>query len=128
MSMKLGGGVLAALIWLAPASAMAEATLQLSGPYGNALGCKLVKGEGTASADALVLYPDRFESNGSKCEFVQVIPAKDNVQVVTALCEIPDDDARTIGLYSITPGKADPTALTIRDEYGADWDEVRPCG
>lgn len=116
--------VLAALL---SSPALAQATLDIVGPYGNALGCKVAKGEEKPSEDALVLWPDRFEAAERTCDFVQVLPAKGGIKVITALCEIGDEGDLGVSLFSLTPGKTDPTTLTIRDEYGAPWDEVKPC-
>ena len=127
MSMTKLGRLLGLFLVFAPGAALAQATLDLTGPYGNAAGCKVVKGEAEPGEDALIVRPDRFESASSVCEFVQVLPAKDGVRVVMALCQLEDEEGRGVNLFSISPDKADPGALVIRDEYGASWDEVRPC-
>ena len=118
--------MLAAICLLAPSLALAQ-TLELSGPYGNEAGCKVVKGEVKDSEEALVLKPDRFESAALGCEFVQVLTTKDGTKVITAVCDIEGEEGRSVSLFTVAPGKADPTALQIRDEYGAPWDEVKPC-
>lgn len=118
---------IAAVFMLAPSLAFAQ-TLDLAGVYGNEAGCRVAKGEEKAAAEALVVRNDRFESAALTCEFVQVLKAADGTKVITALCDIEDEDGRSVNLFTVTPGKTDPTALQIRDEYGAPWDEVKPCG
>jgi hypothetical protein len=115
------------LLALAPEAALAQATLDLSGTYGNPAGCLVARSGATPTEEALIVRSDRFESASSTCEFVQVIPAKDNVKIVMALCQLEDEEGRGVSLFSISPGKTDPATLIIRDEYGASWDEVRPC-
>jgi hypothetical protein len=102
-------------------------TLELTGVYGNEAGCRVARGEEKPAAEALVVRPDRFESGALTCEFVQVLKAADGTNVITALCDIEDEEGRSVNLFTVAPGKADPTALQIRDEYGAPWDEVKPC-
>jgi hypothetical protein len=116
----------AAFLALGVATASAQ-TLELSGPYGNEAGCKVIKGEAQDSPEALVLKPDRFESAALGCEFVQVLTTKDGTKVITAVCDIEGEEGRSVSLFTVAPGKTDPTALQIRDEYGAPWDEVKPC-
>ncbi len=118
--------VIAAAFLLAPSLAFAQ-TLELSGIYGNEAGCRVAKGEEKASAEALVVRPDRFESAALACEFVQVLKAADGTKVITALCDIEGEDGRSVSLFTVAPSKTDATALQIRDEYGAPWDEVKPC-
>lgn len=117
---------IAAAFLLAPSLAFAQ-TLELSGVYGNEAGCRVAKGEEKASAEALVMRPDRFESAALVCEFVQVLKAADGTKVITALCDIEGEDGRSVSLFTVAPSKTDPAALQIRDEYGAPWDEVKPC-
>lgn len=116
----------AAAFVLAPSLAFAQG-LDITGTYGNEAGCRVAKGEEKAAAEALVMRPDRFESGSLVCEFVQVLKAADGTNVITALCEIEDEDGRSVNLFTVAPSKADPAALQIRDEYGAPWDEVKPC-
>jgi len=117
---------IAAAFLLVPSLAFAQA-LELSGVYGNEAGCRVAKGEEKASAEALVMRPDRFESAALVCEFVQVLKAADGTKVITALCDIEGEDGRSVSLFTVAPSKTDPAALQIRDEYGAPWDEVKPC-
>ena len=118
--------MIAAALALAPSLAFAQ-TLDLAGVYGNEAGCRVARGEEKASAEALVVRTDRFESAALVCEFVQVLKAADGTKVVTALCDIEGEDGRSINMFTVAPGKTDPVALQIRDEYGAPWDEVKPC-
>ncbi|HHZ10740.1 MAG TPA: hypothetical protein GX405_18375 [Rhizobiales bacterium] len=119
--------VIAAACVLAPSLAFGQ-TLDLAGAYGNEAGCRVARGEEKAGAEALVVRNDRFESAALSCEFVQVLKAADGTKVITALCDIEDEDGRSVNFFTVSPGKTDPTALQIRDEYGAPWDEVKPCG
>lgn len=122
-------GRLAAAIaaWLlAPSLAFAQ-TLDIAQTYGNEAGCRVASGEEKASAEALVVRPDRFESAGLACEFVQVLTAADGTKVITALCDIEGEEGRSVSLFTVAPSKTDAAALQIRDEYGAPWDEVKPC-
>lgn len=112
---------------LVPSLAVAQ-TLDITQPYGNEAGCRVARGEAKAGEEALVVRPDRFESAALTCEFVQVLKAADGTAVVTALCDIEGEDGRSVSFFSVAPSKADPAALQIRDEYGAPWDEVKPCG
>ncbi|CAG0985564.1 MAG: hypothetical protein F9K19_26305 [Rhizobiaceae bacterium] len=122
-----GRSVAAAAAWvLVPSLAFAQ-TLDIIQPYGNEAGCRVAKGEEKAGAEALIMRNDRFESAALVCEFVQVLKAADGTKVITALCDIEDEDGRSVNLFTVAPGRTDPTALQIRDEYGAPWDEVKPC-
>lgn len=125
--LRARSAALAAALLLAPSLAFAQ-TLDLAGPYGNEAGCRVVKGEEKAGAEALVVRSDRFESASLVCEFVQVLKAADGTRVITALCDIEGEEGRSVSLFTVAPSKTDPTALQIRDEYGAPWDEVKPCG
>jgi hypothetical protein len=118
---------IAAAFMLAPSLAFAQ-TLDLAGTYGNEAGCKVARGEEKAAAEALVVRTDRFESAALVCEFVEVLKAADGTRVITALCDIEGEEGRSVSLFTVAPSKTDPTALQIRDEYGAPWDEVKPCG
>lgn len=111
---------------LVPALAHAQA-LDIAGAYGNEAGCRVAKGEEQPAAEALVVRADRFESGALTCEFVQLLKAADGTSVITALCDIEGEDGRSVNLFTVAPGKADPASLQIRDEYGAPWDEVKPC-
>lgn len=117
---------LAAAYILAPSLVFAQA-LDIAGVYGNEAGCRVVKGEEKASAEALVVRPDRFESAALACEFVEVLKAADGTKVITALCDIEGEEGRSVSLFTVAPSKTDPAALQIRDEYGAPWDEVKSC-
>lgn len=103
-------------------------TLDIAGVYGNEAGCRVARGEEKPAAEALVVRADRFESGALTCEFVQVLKAADGTKVITALCDIEDEEGRSVNLFTVAPGKVDPAMLQIRDEYGAPWDEVKPCG
>lgn len=118
--------LIAAALALTPSLAFTQ-TLDLAGVYGNEAGCRVAKGEEKASAEALVVRADRFESAALVCEFVQVLKAADGTKVVTALCDIEGEDGRSINQFTVAPSKTDPAALQIRDEYGASWDEVKLC-
>ncbi len=111
---------------MVPLPALAQ-TLDIAVPYGNEAGCRVVKGEAPKSDEALVVRPDRFEAAASICVFVQVLAAPDGTKVLTALCDIEGEEGRSINHFSVGPSRADPSALTIHDEYGAQWDEVKPC-
>jgi hypothetical protein len=127
MSVSGAARLIAFATLMMTAPALAQATLELSGPYGNEAGCKAARGEAPPSDEGLIVRSDRFESSSSTCEFVQVLSAKDSVKVVLALCQLEDEEGRGVSLFSISPGKTDPATLIIRDEYGASWDEVKPC-
>lgn len=120
----LKAAAVAALLSTGVASAQ---TLDIAGTYGNELGCKVAKGQAQPAEEALLVKPDRFEASGSACDFVQVIKAKDGTSVVTALCDLEGEEGRSVSLFSIAKSKSDPNSLVIRDEYGASWDEVKPC-
>ncbi|MEX0404858.1 hypothetical protein ABGN05_04180 [Aquibium sp. LZ166] len=120
--------LLAALLPLASVSSPVLAqTLDLGGPYGNETGCRAAGGEEEPGEDALVLRPDRIETRELICSFVQVLTAGDGTKVVTALCDIEGEEGRSVNLFSIAASGTDPASLVIRDEYGAAWDEVKPC-
>lgn len=119
--------ILAITLLLSPSIAFGQ-TLELSGVYGNEAGCKVASGAEKPGEEALVVRSDRFESASLTCEFVQVLKAADGTSVITALCDIDGEDGRSVNLFTVTASKSDPAALQIRDEYGAPWDEVKPCG
>jgi hypothetical protein len=117
----------AALLFASTLAAVAQqSTLDLAGPYGNEAGCKVVRGEAKPSDEALIVRADKFEASASACDFVQVLK-KGDVSIVTALCDIEGEEGRNVSFFTITPSKTDPKTLSIRDEYGAPWDEVKAC-
>jgi hypothetical protein len=124
-AMKLFGLMAIAAVLL-PAAAVAQ-TLDISGPYGNASGCRAVAGVQQSAEDMLVMRADRIEYGDSACDFVQVVKAKNGVSVVTALCDLDGEEGRSVSFFSITPSPTAVATFIIRDEYGAAWDEVRDC-
>jgi hypothetical protein len=102
-------------------------SLDIAGTYGNADGCKFAK-DGTAENDQfLVLKPDSLQSYGSACDFVQVLTAKDGTKVVTGLCESEGEDGVGVYMFAIRKSQKDPAALTIFDNEGSSWGDVKPC-
>ena len=78
-------------------------SLDISGTWGNAEGCKFAK-DGTSENDQfLVLKPDALQSYGSACDFVQVLTAKDGTKVVTGLCESEGEDGVGVAPRHPTP-------------------------
>jgi hypothetical protein len=114
------------VIALAAVPAFAQ-SLDITGTWGNAEGCKFVK-DGTSENDQfLVLKPDALQSYGSACDFVQVLTAKDGTKVVTGLCESEGEDGVGVYMFAIRKGQKDPAALAIYDNEGGLWGEVKPC-
>src|SRR5262249_42271613 len=110
----------------APSASLAQ-SLDISGPYGNAEGCKFAKAGLRDSEEMLLLKPDRVENYAAGCDFVEVLTAKDGSKVVTGICGYEGEDG--IGTQSsvVVKSRPDPTGLTIYNSDGSVFGEVAPC-
>jgi hypothetical protein len=117
-----------ALIGLSLAAAPAPAqTLDIAGTYGNADGCKYAKDGILEGDELLMLKPDRLQSYGSDCEFVQVLTAKDGTKVATGLCASEGEEGVGVHSFAIRKSTTDPQALAVYDADGSLWGELKPC-
>ena len=68
--------------------------------------------------------PDGFMTYGTVCEFVQVLPAKDGSQVVTALCQFEGEDGFGTQNFVIRKSQRTAAALMIYGDNGEVFGEV----
>jgi hypothetical protein len=115
-------------LWLAFGLSPAVAqTLDISGSYGNADGCKYARDGFLEDDELLLLTPDGIRSYGSDCEFVQVLTAKDGTKVVTGLCHSEGEEGVGVHSFAIAKSQKDPQALVVYDADGSLWGELKPC-
>ena len=116
------------LALLAAAPSLAADTLPISGPYGDAEGCRLHKGEIGEGDSLLLLTPDSLRSYATYCDILQVLPAKGGSFLVTGICSFEGEDGLGAVMAAvISKSPEDPSTLVIHDQDGARWGEVKAC-
>jgi hypothetical protein len=124
----VAGKSLAVLTLLLAATSVAAAqSLDITGPYGNADGCKFAKEGLAVSEDMLLLTPNEIRSYGTGCEFVEVLTAKDGSKVVTGICGYEGEDGIGTQSFVIGKGRKDVTGFVIYNSDGSVFGEVAPC-
>jgi hypothetical protein len=112
---------------LSQAVEVSAATLDITGKYGNAAGCKFMETSDIAE-DMVFLTADGWGTYATLCRFVQVTPAGDLTRVITAICAHEGEMTQTIDMLRLEkdPGGAD--AWTIYNSSGDNWGDVARCG
>lgn len=113
-----------AVVIAAPASAQ---SLDISGAYGNAEGCKFARTGSRDSEEIVLLKPDGVENYATGCEFVEVLTARDGSKVVTGICGYEGEGGLGTQSFVVSKSHTNPAGFTIYGSDGSVFGEVEPC-
>lgn len=111
---------------LNPAVEASAATLDISGKYGNAAGCKFMATSEIAE-DMVFLTADGWGTSATLCRFVQVVPAGDLTRVTTVICAHEGEETQTIDMLRLEKDQGGADAWTIYNSAGDNWGNVSRC-
>jgi hypothetical protein len=101
-------------------------TLDITGKYGNAAGCKFMATSEIAE-DMVFLTQDGWGTYATLCSFVEVLKAGDFTRVVTAICAHEGEDTQTIDMLRLEKNREGVDAWTAFNSAGDDWGTVSLC-
>ena len=102
------------------------ATLDVTGKYGNAAGCKFMATSDIAE-DMIFLTADGWGTYALLCRFVQITPAGEFTRVVTAICAHEGEDTQTVDMLRLEKNRDGVDAWTIYNSAGDNWGNVSRC-
>ena len=122
--MRLPRPAIALIATLVAWPVLAQAIAPVSGPHGNAAGCRIAAGGQPDSDDVLLLTPESAQTYATYCGFISRFATGNDDVVLLSVCGHEGDEMETVGFIRIRPVE---DGFQVFDGDGADWGRAMPC-